>query len=72
MFGGWGKMCRIYMYAFWNLKVYKQKNVPGNPIYHYIMKKQLGDVARLKWNSFYGKLIEGKGRRKSTKFTREE
>ena len=33
-------------------------------------KKQLGDVAKLKGNSFYGKLIEDLGRHKSAKFTR--
>ena len=37
-----------------------------------LLKKQLGDVAKLKGNSFYGKMTEGKGRHKSTKFTREE
>ena len=37
-----------------------------------ILKKQLGDVAVLKGNSFYGKMIEDLGRHKSTKFTREE
>ena len=36
------------------------------------LKKQLGDVAKLKGNSFYGKTIEDLGRHKSTKFTREE
>ena len=35
-------------------------------------KKQLGDVAKLKGNSFYGKMIEDLGRHKSTKFTCEE
>ena len=35
-------------------------------------KKQLDDVAKLKGNSFYGKIIEDLGRHKSTKFTREE
>ena len=34
------------------------------------LKKQLGDVAKLKGNSFYGKMIKDLGRRKSTKFTR--
>ena len=34
--------------------------------------KKLGDVAKLKGNSFYGKKIEDLGRNKSTKFTREE
>ena len=33
------------------------------------LKKQLGDVAKLKGNSFYGKMIEDLGRHKSTKFT---
>ena len=37
-----------------------------------LLKKQLGDVAKLKGNSFYGKMIEDLGRYKSTKFTREE
>ena len=36
------------------------------------LKKQLGDVVKLKRNSFYGKMIEDLGRHKSTKFTREE
>ena len=36
------------------------------------LKKQLGDVAKLKGNSFYGKMIEDLGRHKITKFTREE
>ena len=35
-----------------------------------LLKRQLGHVA--KGNSFYGKMIEGKGRHKSKKFTREE
>ena len=36
------------------------------------LKKQLGDVAKLKGNSFYGKMTEDLGRHKSTKFTRKE
>ena len=36
------------------------------------LKKQLGNVAKLKGNSFYGKIIEDLGRHKSTKFTRKE
>ena len=36
------------------------------------LKKQLGDVARLKGNSFYGKMIEDLGCLKSTKFTGKE
>ena len=36
------------------------------------LKKQLGDVAKLKGNSFYGKMIEDLGRHKSTKFARKE
>ena len=36
------------------------------------LKKQLGNVAKLKGNSFYGKIIENLGRHKSTKFTRKE
>ena len=36
------------------------------------LKKQVGDVAKLKGNSFYGKMIEDLGRHKSTKFTRKE
>ena len=36
------------------------------------LKKQLGDVAKLKGNSFYGKMIEDLGPHKSTKFTRKE
>ena len=35
-----------------------------------LLKRQLGHVA--KGNSFYGKMIEDKGRHKSKKFTREE
>ena len=37
-----------------------------------LLKKQLVDVAKLKGNSFYRKMIEDLGRHKSTKFTREE
>ena len=36
------------------------------------LKKQLSYVAKSKGNSFYGKMMEDKGRHKSTKFTREE
>ena len=36
------------------------------------LKKQLGDIAKLKRNSFCGKMIEDKGRHKRTRFTREE
>ena len=36
------------------------------------LKKQLGDVAKLKGNSFYGKMMENLGRHKSTKLTRKE
>ena len=36
------------------------------------LKKQLGDVAKLKGNSFYGKIIEDLDRHKSTKFTHKE
>ena len=36
------------------------------------LKKQLGDVAKLKGNSFYRKMIEDLSGHKSTKFTREE
>ena len=36
------------------------------------LKKQLSYVAKSKGNSFYGKMMEGKGRHKSTKFTCEE
>ena len=36
------------------------------------LKKQLGDVGKLKGNSFYEKMIEDFGRHKSTKFTRRE
>ena len=36
------------------------------------LKKQMDDVAKLKGNSFYGKIIEDLGRHKSTKFTRKE
>ena len=35
----------------------------------YPLKKQLGDVAKLKRDSFYGKVIEDLGRHKSMKFT---
>ena len=37
-----------------------------------LLKKELGDVAKLKGNSFYGKMIEDLGRHKSTKFTPKE
>ena len=36
------------------------------------LKKQLGNVAKLKGNSFYGKMIDDLGHHKSTKFTLEE
>ena len=36
------------------------------------LKKQLGDVAKLKGNSFYGKMIEDLGHHKRTRFTPEE
>ena len=36
------------------------------------LKKQLGDVAKLKGNTFYVKMIEDLPRHKSTKFAREE
>ena len=36
------------------------------------LKQQLGDVAKFKGNSFYGKMIEDLSHHKSTKFTREE
>ena len=36
------------------------------------LKKYLGDVATLKGNSFYEKMIEDLGRHRSTKFTRKE
>ena len=36
------------------------------------LKKQLGNVAKLKGNSFYAKMIEDKGRHKRTRFTCEE
>ena len=36
------------------------------------LKKQLGDVVKLKGNSFYGKMNEDLGRHKSTKFTLKE
>ena len=35
------------------------------------VKKQLGNVEKLTGNSFYGKMIEDKGRHKSAKFTCE-
>ena len=35
VFGEWVKMCEFCGYAFWNLKVYKQKNAPGSSISHY-------------------------------------
>ena len=35
-------------------------------------KKQLGNIAKLKGNTFYGKTIEDLGRHKSTTFTRKE
>ena len=36
------------------------------------LKKQLDDVAKLKGNSFYRKMIEDLGRQKSTKFRSEK
>ena len=36
------------------------------------LKKQLGNVAKLKGNSFYGKMKEDLGRHKNTKFTRKK
>ena len=36
------------------------------------LKKQLDDVAKLKGNSFYGKMIEDLGRQKSIKLRSEE
>ena len=36
------------------------------------LKKQLGDVAKLKGNSFYGKMIEHLGCHKTPNVTREE
>ena len=36
------------------------------------LKKHLGDVAKLKGNSFFGKMVENLGYYKSTKFTRKE
>ena len=36
------------------------------------LKKQLGDVAKLKGNGFYGKMVEDLARHESTKFTRAE
>ena len=36
------------------------------------LKNQLGNVAKLKGNSFYGKMIQDLGRQKSAKFTLEE
>ena len=36
------------------------------------LKKQLGDVAKLTGNSFYGKMIEDLGRHKGKKFKRKE
>ena len=36
------------------------------------LKKQLGDVAKRKGNSFNGKIIEDLGGHKRTRFTREE
>ena len=37
-----------------------------------LLKKQLGDIAKLKWNRFYGKMMDDLGHHKSAKFTREE
>ena len=36
------------------------------------LKKQLGNVAKLKGNSFYGKMKEDLSRHKNTKFTRKK
>ena len=35
MFRGWVKMREFCGYSFWNLKVYKRKNVPGDSISQY-------------------------------------
>ena len=35
-------------------------------------KRQLGDTAKLKGNSFYGKIIENREKHKNTKFTKDE
>ena len=35
-------------------------------------KKQMGDIAKSKKNSFYGKMIENLDRHKYAKFTRDE
>ena len=36
------------------------------------LQKQLSDVAKVKGNSFYGKMVEDLGRQKCTTFTSEE
>ena len=46
--------------------------IPGLRLIKNPEKKQLGDVAKLKGNSFYGKMIVDLGCHKSAKFTREE
>ena len=35
MFGGWVKICEVFMCAFLKLKRHKQNIVSGCPIYHY-------------------------------------
>ena len=44
----------------------------GSGICHDLLKKQLGDIVKLKGNSFYGKMIEDLSCHKKTRFTREE
>ena len=46
--------------------------MPGVRLIKISLKKQLGNVAKLKGNSFYRKMIEDLGHHKSTKFTRKE
>ena len=41
-------------------------------LFHGFQRSDVGDVAKLKGNSFYCKMIEDLGRHKSTKFTRKE
>ena len=40
MFGGHVKMCEFCGYAFWNLKVYKRKNLSEPSIYNYLWEME--------------------------------
>ena len=51
MFGGSVKMCEFYGYAFWNLKVYKQKNVSGQWFFMHIISFK--NIFSMKRGYFY-------------------